>query len=244
VAVENELVELSVERVSADAWMCDRETMQESRVPGRRVHGLRLIATRRTRSQTLLDSTEIHGQEHVVDEIIIHGSLGPFVSVERRADYFTVCSAHPSPVRMFFWFDLRDGSRLDVDPNGRLNVQVPSGAESQLAEAERRLRSEFRQAIIDSGEDPDEWARQGEPFSVEGVVPRLDRDHWAARVHVALGVPYAWSRGPTAYQMVAEFDVPELASWIPDELTRIPEEVMRFARRRPRSRLGGVSALR
>lgn len=242
VAVENELIEIQIERVSTAAWTCDHETMVESRVPGRRVHGLRLIAARGTTSQVLLDSGEMEGNEHVADEIILHGSLGPFLSVERRTDDFPVCSAHPSTSRSFFWFDLRDGSQLDVDANGGIAVALPAETESQLTAAEQRLRAEFRQAIVDSGSAAEDW-EHGAPFWVDGVVPRLEGDRWAARVYVALGVPYAWSEGPAAYQRVTEFDVPHLASWMPEQLTTIPSPIARFARNHRNLRFGGLSTM-
>lgn len=239
VSVEAELVSLRIETVSADAWDCDYDTMTESR-SSRRVHGQRLVAVGPTTSRTLLGASNIDLNTFVFDEIRLIASIGPFLAVERQTDYFSVCSVHGSPSRLFFWFDLRDGSQRDVDGDGHADVRVPAGLESQLAEVELQLRRELRKAQQTHAPTRADTTSL-EPFYVEGVVPRRVGDRWAARVHVALGAPYAWSRGPSAYAISESFDAPTLASWLATEWTVIPPEVMRLVRRRPRARFGGVS---
>lgn len=232
-------VELVIETVSADAWDCNSGDME---VPTtRRVQGLRLVAVRGASRQVLLDSP-IEGNTWVDDEFIIHGSIGPFVSVERRADYGAVCSLHPYQTRIFHWFDLRDGAERDRNEVGQLDVEVPPGCEAELVEQERRLLGQYLADVVQSESDPAEWVLHQGPFYAEGVVPRLDNGRWRARVHVALGVPYAWTRGYSHNQIESNFDVANLASWIPEPLTQIPRVVSRFDERHPGIRFGGVSA--
>lgn len=232
-------VELVIETVSADAWDCESFVEVQTE---RRVHGLRLVAVRGTDREVLLE-WPIEFNTWVDDEIIIHGSMGPFVSVERRADYGAVCSAHAFPLRTFHWFDLRDGGERDRDEVGHIEVEAPPGCDAQLAESEQQLWSEYRRAVSESGMSTDGSRAYG-GFVVEGVVPRLDNGRWRARVHVALGVPYAWTRGYSHNQIESHFDVANLASWIPEPLTQIPRVVSRFDERHPGIRFGGVSARR
>lgn len=224
-----ERVRLVLQTVRTRAWECDRLDMSEVET-ARTNEASRLVVVRRSGRTVLLDATEVAGATEVDDEIHVVASLGPYVLVRRDYFSFCVCSVHGYAVRTWHWFDLRDGSPVQVNAPSRVAAALPG--------LEERMNLELRADIEDDGGD---WQPiLGGDLEVVGVEPRLVGGRWRARVHVQLGVPYAWSRGSTSYARDAHIASHASVGRRFAPFEEVPGYVLRFLAAHPGWRLGGV----
>ncbi len=238
IELSNETVRVRVETVRARAWDCnpDWRSGEPMEIETDRWNvARRLLVVRSGGVDVLLDATEIEANTWIDDRIRPIASLGPYLLVRRDYHYHAVCSVHGNGGRSWFWFDLRDGSRIEVE--------TPPAALTELPERERRMRQRLREDVV-ADSDPSQAADVANfsgPAQGVGVEPRLRAGRWRARVHIELGVPYAWGQGATTYARDGYIDTdgslgPRFASF-----ERVPTYVRHFLNSRPQWKLGGVS---
>lgn len=156
-------------------------------------------------------------------------SLGPYLHVAWTNFYTPVCGPHAFGGSGWGWYDLRDGSRIDVPLPPVLQTQVPA--------AHARMREQLRADVEASGQSWDQIPTGG--LDAAYVRPRLRSGRWRAWASLEFWVPYRWGR-PSCYgrQVVVRSNRSLGARFEPFE--RVPAYVRRFLQERPRWMLGGV----